>query len=86
MKGCEYVSARTGWAKQTRGLTPDHSLLIQEVLNHLDAVPHLDLRLFRHGKYGPNQLAGFHIHERGDVFTRQLFKIAAKASQGRPPG
>ncbi len=71
---------------QTGRLTPDHSLLIQEVLNNLDTIPHLDLSLFRHGEHGPNQLAGFHIHERGNIFTRQLFKIAAKASQGRPPG
>lgn len=67
-------------------LAPDHSFLVQQVLNDFDAVPHLDLSLFRHGEHSPDQLAGLHIHERGDAFTRRLFKITAEASQGIPPG
>lgn len=67
-------------------LAPDHSFLIQEIFNDFDAVPHLDLRLLRHRQHGADQLAGLHVHERGDAFTRRLFEVTAKASQRRPPG
>jgi len=36
---------------------PDNTLLIEEVIDHFDAITHLDLRLFRHGKDGTDQLA-----------------------------
>jgi len=62
-------------------LTPDHSLLIEQIFNHFDTVPHLDLSFLRHRKHGPDQLAGFHIHERGNAFTRRFFEITAKTSQ-----
>ncbi len=67
-------------------LAPDHSFLIQQILNDFDAVPHLDLGLLRHRQHGPDQLAGLHIHERGDAFTRRFFELTTEACQGRPPG
>ena len=82
----EGFHGKNRWAQMSECLAPDHSLLIQEIFNDFDAVPHLDLGLLRHRQHGPDQLAGFHIHERGDAFTRRLFKVTAKASQGRPPG
>ncbi len=51
-------------------LAPDHSFLIQQILNDLDAVPHLDLSLLRHRQHSSDQLAGLHVHKRGNAFTR----------------
>ena len=36
---------------------PDDAFLIEEVIDHFDAVPHLDLCLFRHRENGADQLA-----------------------------
>ena len=36
---------------------PDDAFLIEEVIDHFDAVTHLNLGLFGHGKDGTNQLA-----------------------------
>ena len=42
---------------RTRSLAPDDAFLIEEVIDHFDAIAHLDLRLFRHGEDGTDQLA-----------------------------
>jgi hypothetical protein len=42
---------------RTRGSAPDDAFLIEEVIDDLDAIPHLDLRFFRHGDDGTDQLA-----------------------------
>ena len=41
---------------RTRSSAPDHALLIEEVIDHFDAITHLDLRLFGHGEDGTDQL------------------------------
>jgi len=69
-----------------RNLAPDYLFLVQEILDHLNAVPHLNLSLFGHGKHGTDQFPRLHVHERGNSLTRQFFEVASKASQGRPPG
>jgi hypothetical protein len=66
--------------------TPDDALLIQEVFDHFNTVAHLDLGLLGHGQHRANQLPRFHIHKGRNSLTRRFFKIAAEASQGRPPG
>ena len=35
-----------------RDSTPDHLFLVQKILNHLNTVPHLNLRPFGHGQHG----------------------------------
>lgn len=42
---------------RTRGSAPDDAFLIEEVIDHFDAIAHLDLRLFGHGEDGTDQLA-----------------------------
>jgi len=42
-------------------LTPNHSFLIQEVVDHLDTVSHLNLCLLGHGKHGAGQLTRLEI-------------------------
>ena len=36
---------------------PDDAFLIEEVIDHFDAIAHLDLGLFGHGKDSTDQLA-----------------------------
>ncbi len=40
-----------------RSSAPDDALLIEEIVDHFDAIAHLDLGLFRHGEDGTDQLA-----------------------------
>ena len=40
-----------------RSSAPDDAFLIEEVVDHFDAITHLDLRLFGHGEDGTDQLA-----------------------------
>ena len=42
---------------RTRPSAPDDAFLIEEVIDHFDAITHLDLRLFGHGEDGTDQLA-----------------------------
>jgi len=42
---------------ETRSSAPDDALLIEEVIDHFDAITHLDLGLFGHGEDGTDQLA-----------------------------
>ena len=42
---------------ETRPSAPDDAFLIEEVIDHLDAITHLDLSLFGHGKDGTDQFA-----------------------------
>jgi hypothetical protein len=42
---------------ETRSSAPDNALLIEKVVDNLDAITHLDLRLFGHGEDGTDQLA-----------------------------
>ena len=42
---------------RTRGSAPDDAFLIEEVIDHFDAITHLNLGLFRHGEDGTDQLA-----------------------------
>jgi hypothetical protein len=38
-------------------LAPDDAFLVEEVIDHFDAITHLDLGLFGHGEDGTDQLA-----------------------------
>jgi hypothetical protein len=42
---------------RTWSSAPDDAFLIEEVIDHFDAIAHLDLRLFGHGEDGTDQLA-----------------------------
>ena len=42
---------------RTLSSAPDDAFLIEEVVDDLDAIAHLDLRLFGHGEDGTDQLA-----------------------------
>ena len=54
---------REGWEEdgQSKRLAPDDSFLVQEIINDLNTVAHLSLRLLRHGKHSADQLARFHV-------------------------
>jgi hypothetical protein len=39
------------------GSAPDDAFLIEEVIDHFDAIAHLNLGLFGHGEDGTNQFA-----------------------------
>ena len=58
-----------------RSSAPDNTLLIEEVIDHFDAITHLDLRLFRHGKDGTDQLARLDFVERRNPFRSTLLQL-----------
>ena len=64
-QGEHYRSVRKKEGKErgewTERLTPNDSFLIQEIIDHLDAVPHLGLGLFRHGNDRTHNLARLDI-------------------------
>jgi hypothetical protein len=62
---------------------PDDSFLIEEVVDDFDAIAHLDLRLFRHGKDRTDQLARFDVVERRNSVKSTLFQLLSVTCHGR---
>ena len=65
-----------------RSSAPDDALLIEEVVNHFDAITHLDLRLFGHWEDGTDQLARFDVVKRWNSVRSTLFKFLPVACHG----
>jgi hypothetical protein len=61
---------------------PDDAFLIEEVVDHFDAITHLDLRLFGHREDGTDQLARFDIVERRNPVGPTLFQLLSVACHG----
>lgn len=62
-----------------RSSTPDDAFLIEEVVDHFDAITHLDLRLFGHGEDGTNQLSRFDVVERRNPVRSTFFQLLSVA-------
>jgi hypothetical protein len=65
-----------------RGLAPDDAFLIEEVVDHFDAITHLDLRFLGHWKDGTDQLARFDVVERRNSVRSTLLKFLPVARHG----
>lgn len=61
--------------KKAGRLTPDHTLLVHQVVDHFDTVPQLKLCLLGHGENGSDELAGFHFFEGRDPGGITLLKV-----------
>jgi len=66
------------------GSAPDNAFLIEEVIDHFDAVTHLNLRLFRHRENGANQLARLNVVERRNAMGSTLFQLLSKTCHSYP--
>ena len=60
------------------GSAPDDAFLIEEVVDHFDAVTHLNLRLFRHRENGTNQLTRLNVVERRNAMRSTFFQLLSK--------
>lgn len=62
-------------------LAPDDSFLIQQIINHLDTVPHLCLRALRHRDDGPNDLSRLDVIEGRNSIPGSLLKFLSVTCQ-----
>src|SRR6476661_1889327 len=68
----------------SRGLAPDHPLLVQQIIDHFDAIAHLRLRPLGHGNHRSADLAGLDVIKRGDAFRPAFFQLLFVACHARP--
>lgn len=66
-------------------LTPDDSLLVQEIIDHFDAVPHLGLCPLGHRDHRAANLPWLDVIKRGDAFRPALFQLLFVACHAYPP-
>ncbi len=59
--------------REAEALTPDHTFLVHEIVDDLDTIPQLELRLLGHGQHRPEELAGFHFRQVGNPVGAALF-------------
>lgn len=54
---------------------PDNAFLIEEVIDHFDAITHLHLGFFGHRKDSTEELAWLHVIERRNPFRSTPFEL-----------
>jgi hypothetical protein len=56
-------------------LTPDDTLLVEEIIDHFDAVAHLRLRPLGHGNHRSADFSWLDVIKRRDSFRPALFQL-----------
>jgi hypothetical protein len=66
------------------GLTPDDTLLVQEIIDHFDAIAHLSLCSLGHGNHRSADFPWLDIIKRRDAFRPALFQLLFVACHAWP--
>jgi len=77
-KHCQEREKKSGGSER---LHPDHTFLVEKIIDHFDTLTHLGLRLVRHREDGTDELPGLHVFQRRDSVTGSGIDVFSEAGQ-----